>query len=197
MDQQSPMQDELQPPVLQPTPATSATSSSHEIETTGILPGDPVQAQQQDDDPGVVSVSSTVSQKAPEKPQATSGAASSSRPQPQADEPVPTLPQKRPFDVMFTIHNDDGRLCHQPALHDGSPALGYGSTCNEHFKIFAATAQRQEDLDETSKDAYESDTSSPAPYQIPDSLDKRWSSWIENCLGERYGRCRQHTSRSS
>ena len=87
---------------------------------------------------------------------------------------------------MFTIRNEDGRLYHQPALHDGSPDLGYGSTRNEYFKIYAATAQRQEDLDGTTKDAYESDTSAdsdedsvdpprpiPHPHQLPDSLDKR------------------------
>ena len=167
MDQQSEMQDELEPPVSQPKPATSVVSSSHEIETTGILPGDPVQAQKQDADPGVVSVSSGEPQKIPEQPQATSGAASSSPP-PQADEPLPTLPQKRPFDVMFTIRNEDGRLYHQPALHDGSPDLGYGSTRNEYFKIYAATAQRQEDLDGTTKDAYESDTSADSD---EDSVD--------------------------
>ena len=94
---------------------------------------------------------------------------------------------------MFTIRNEDGRLYHQPALHDGSPDLGYGSTRHEYFKIYAATAQRQEDLDGTTKDAYESDTSADSdedsvdplpnssssptsrltPHQLPDSLDKR------------------------
>ena len=142
-EQQSQPQEEfIQPPNQDPIPDTSVYSSSHEVETTGILPG-----VNERPDGGVVSISSGSQ---PSMPQGTTM---------QADNEPPTvLPQKRAFETLFSIHNDEGNLTHQQPLTDGSPDLGYGKPSNAYFKVYANSKQRQEDLANIDKDGYETDT---------------------------------------
>eukprot|EP00435_Cladocopium_sp_Y103_P033973 s697_g8.t1 len=147
---------EFETPVLDHTPATSAVSSQHGIEGAVHLPEEPPV-------PGVISVSSgEVPGEAPQMhaPPGQQVARSSEPAQVPlgADEPLPTLPQKRPFDTTFTIINNDGNLQFRAPLHDGSPDLGYGNNSKNYFEAYAATHQRTADLAETEKDGYESDS---------------------------------------
>ena len=98
----------------------------------------------------------------------TPAAASSSRPpgaevtDPATEDPYmpvePLLPQKRTFDTMFMLHNDNGDLTHMSPWTDGSPPLGYGPQQTSYFRAYAATQQRQQDVQHINKDGNESDT---------------------------------------
>ena len=159
--------DELETPFYNPTPATSEASSRHGIEGAIVQPDEPPP-------PELVSISSTESQQPPPHQQPHSvpitQPASSSEPsllqqlaQPPSptamqQDPLPTLPQKRPFETTFTFINNDGIIHHRSPLHDGSPDLGYGNFSKNHFNIYATTNQRHVDLQDIEKDGNETDT---------------------------------------
>lgn len=171
--------DDFETPVLDHTPATSAVSSQHGIEGAVRLPEEPPV-------PGVISISSgEVPGEAPpmhEAPgQRAVGSSSHSQVPSGADEPLPTLPQKRPFDNMFTIINNDGNLHFRTPLHDGSPDLGFGAGSKNYFEAYASTHQRATDLANTEKDGYDTDSTidsdddmehPPTTTQYPSSSSK-------------------------
>ena len=76
------------------------------------------------------------------------------------DEPLPELPQKRPFEAMFTLWaEEDGSFVRSNPAWDGSPFLFYGPPSTKFFEAYATTSQRQEDVRQVGKPAEESDSS--------------------------------------
>lgn len=77
-------------------------------------------------------------------------------------QPLPQLPQKRTFDeaeIMFTlIAQENGTFSRPHAYWDGSPALGFGPAPRRCHMAYLASQQRREDLADSYKDHYESDT---------------------------------------
>ena len=146
LQQQSQQHDEFENSQV-PIHGTSASLGSHHAGAADILSADQSAPQQRPEAETTISVSSG------SQPQG----ATESRPK----EPIdidPILPQKRPFDTLFSINNEDGNLFIQHGLHDGSPELGYGKPSNAFFEIYATTKQRQKDLQGLDKDGNETDT---------------------------------------
>ena len=85
-------------------------------------------------------------------------AASDRPPQQRPEVETSILPQKRAFDQFITFHVLEGRLCHEEPMTDGSPDLGYGHYSDGYFKAYAASEQRNLDLDGMEKRLDEPDT---------------------------------------
>ena len=77
-----------------------------------------------------------------------------------AEDPyLPQLPQKRPFDTMFTLVADEFGNITKPHSHwDGSPSVGYGPAFKKFHYAYLSSSQRPRDLNGMDKDPNESDT---------------------------------------
>ena len=70
------------------------------------------------------------------------------------------LPQKRPFDTMFTLVMDEqGHITTPDASWDGSPPIGFGPAPRLFHKAYLSSSQRLEDVKDIGKAGDESDTS--------------------------------------
>ena len=88
-------------------------------------------------------------------------------------EPLPTLPQKRPFDSLHTIlHEADGTITTMNPTWGGTPPQGFGRASNRFHKIYLTTQQRQQDVNGTSKPAEEPDTSADSDESTSTPADK-------------------------
>ena len=74
-------------------------------------------------------------------------------------EPQPQLPQKRPFDSLFTLAIDEqGCISRTHSYWDGSPFIGYGPSKTRCHEAYLTTDNRQQDTQQLGKDPNESDT---------------------------------------
>ncbi|CAK9109800.1 unnamed protein product, partial [Durusdinium trenchii] len=88
-------------------------------------------------------------------------------------EPLPTLPQKRPFDSLHTLLREaDGTITTMNPTWGGTPPQGFGRASNRFHKIYLTTQQRQQDVNGTSKPAEEADTSADSDESISTPADK-------------------------
>ena len=76
-------------------------------------------------------------------------------------EPV-ILPQKRPFESVYTLQVDSSNIGRTSPWTDVSPEIGYGPQQQAYFRAYAATQQRAIDVQNTGKDGNESDTMAPS-----------------------------------
>ena len=93
--------------------------------------------------------------------EAAESSASVSRPQHFAveDPYLPQLPQKRPFETLFTLVADEFGNITKPHSHwDGSPWIGYGPHFKKFHYAYLTSQQRHRDVQGQEKEAGESDT---------------------------------------
>ena len=84
--------------------------------------------------------------------------------------PLPTLPQKRPFDTLITLWSEEnGTISRAPKDWDGSPPiLSYGPPAQHCFRAYAATYQRQTDVDPLARTPM-----SQTPHKGPATVNKK------------------------
>ena len=120
-------------------------------------------------------------------------------------EPV-ILPQKRPFESVYTLQVDSSNIERTSPWTDVSPDIGYGPQQQAYFRAYAATQQRATDVQNTGKDGNESATTAPSDSegeqqatttQHNASHDKRPNNSTGNFPGVRLWRCQRPTFRSS
>ena len=69
------------------------------------------------------------------------------------------LPQKRPFDTLYTLIADEFGNITRPHSHwDGSPWVGYGPNFKKFHHAYLSSQQRPQDVQDNGKDPQESDT---------------------------------------
>ncbi|CAK9045906.1 unnamed protein product [Durusdinium trenchii] len=110
-------------------------------------------------------------------------------PQPMADEPLPTLPTKRPFDTLALSLEEDGTFSLASRFWNGTPPQHYGPQSKTFFKCYTTTAQRQQDIANTDKPAEESDTSVDSE-DSSEQADNKQPQRQHHAAGEVKAKCR-------
>ena len=146
------------------TPTAQQQPVSHEADGPSLLQ-DPAQEQLpevvdllNDDDDETIGAAHH-----PEEPAGEAAESSAPVSQPQhfavEDPYLPQLPQKRPFDTLFTLVADEFGNITRPHSHwDGSPWTGYGPHFKKFHYAYLTSQQRHRDVQGQGKEAGESDT---------------------------------------
>ena len=110
---------------------------------------------------------------------------------------TPILPQKRPFESMYTLQVDSNNIKRPSPWTDGSPDTGYGPQhkitsehMQQHGKARMATHQTQR------HHLIQKVNNNEPEAQHNASRDRRPNNSTENFLGVKFGRCQRPTSRS-